>query len=154
MKLCRRAFSTGLFCLPFAAALPARGQSADIWSAPRAWEALSSDEIRMIDVRSREEWSDTGVAERAWPISMHEARFPERLFAARELAVGRQVALICATGGRSGYIQRSLRKGGYDGFIDVSEGMLGSDLGAGWIAAGLPVVSAEQALAVLPPALL
>lgn len=108
----------------------------------------------MIDVRSREEWSDTGVAARVWPISMHEARFPDRLFAAKALAEGRQVALICATGGRSGYILRSLRKGGYDGFIDVSEGMLGSGMGKGWIAAGLPVVTADQALATLPPALL
>lgn len=154
MIMSRRVFSTGVFCLPLAAALPARSQSADIWSAPHAWEALSNDEIRMIDVRSREEWAETGVAERAWPISMHEARFPDRLFAAREAAEGRQVALICATGGRSGFIMRSLRTSGYDGFIDVSEGMLGSDVGVGWIAAGLPVVTAEQALAALPTALL
>ena len=34
----------------------------------------------MMDVRSRPEWADTGIAEGAWPISMHEDRFPERFF--------------------------------------------------------------------------
>ncbi|MDD9744007.1 MULTISPECIES: rhodanese-like domain-containing protein [Marinovum] len=154
MNLHRRAFSTGLLCLPLAQALPAQAQSADVWPAQRAWDALNADDIRMIDVRARSEWAATGVAAQAWPISMHENRFSDRLFAARDLAGERQIALICATGGRSGYIQRSLRKAGYTGFIDVSEGMLGSDLGVGWIAAGLPVVPLDDALAALPPALL
>ena len=115
-----------------------------------AHAALQSDLIRMIDVRSRAEWTETGVAERTWAISLHEDRFSDRLFAARELAGNRELALICATGGRSGSVMRSLRQAGYTGFIDVSEGMLGSQLGAGWIASGLPVVDIETALAALP----
>ena len=104
----------------------------------------------MIDVRSRQEWTGTGVAGNAWPISLHEDRFAERLFAAREQAEGRPVALICATGGRSGSVMRSLRQAGYSGFLDVSEGMLGSAAGPGWIAGGYPVVSVDVALAALP----
>ncbi|WP_375255416.1 rhodanese-like domain-containing protein [Yoonia sp.] len=135
--------------LPTAAA----AQSSEIWSVGEAHDALQQDLIRMIDVRSRQEWAETGLADRAWAISLHEDRFPERLFAARALAEGRPVALICATGGRSGSVMRSLRQAGYSGFVDVSEGMLGSARGPGWIAAGLPVVDMDAALAALPETL-
>lgn len=147
---------TAGFTLMAAAMAPvsAVAQTAEIWSSDRAYDALRQDLIRMIDVRSRPEWSETGVAEGAWPISLHEDRFSERLFAARELADSRPVALICATGGRSGSVMRSLRQAGYSGFVDVSEGMLGSSVGPGWIAAGHPVVSLEAALAALPKRLL
>jgi rhodanese-related sulfurtransferase len=128
-------------------------QTAEIWSVSNAHQALKSDLIRMIDVRSRAEWADTGVAENAWAISLHEDRFPERLFEARTLAEGRRIALFCATGGRSGSIMRSLRQAGYGGFIDVSEGMLGSAHGPGWIATGLPVVNMENAISALPKSL-
>ena len=125
-------------------------QQAEIWSAKDAHDSLMNDLIRLVDVRSREEWADTGVAKYAWPISLHEERFPERLFAAKDMAGGRPVALICATGGRSGYVFRSLRQAGYNGFIDVAEGMMGSPRGEGWIAAGLPTVSSDVALNDLP----
>lgn len=128
-------------------------QTAKIWSSDSAYNALRQDRVRMIDVRSRPEWADTGIAEGAWPISMHEDRFPERLFSARAMAKGRPVALICATGGRSGRVMRSLQQAGYSDFVDVSEGMLGSAAGQGWIAAGHPVVSMEAALAALPEGL-
>ena len=84
---------------------------------------------------------------------MHERGFPERLFATRGLAGDRPVGLICATGGRSAAVLRALRQGGYSGYVDISEGMLGSRAGRGWIAAGLPVVSAGAALGALPTAL-
>jgi rhodanese-related sulfurtransferase len=131
----------------------AMAQNVEIWQAQQAHDALVADRIKMIDVRSREEWAETGLAELAWPISLHEDRFSKRLFAARELANGRPVALICATGGRSGSVMRRLRQSGYDGFIDVSEGMLGSRRGPGWINSGLPVVSMETGLSALPKAL-
>jgi rhodanese-related sulfurtransferase len=131
----------------------AMAQNVEIWQAQQAHDALVADRIKMIDVRSREEWAETGLAELAWPISLHEDRFSKRLFAAREFANGRPVALICATGGRSGSVMRRLRQSGYDGFIDVSEGMLGSRRGPGWINSGLPVVSMETGLSALPKAL-
>ncbi len=90
----------------------------------------------------------------AWLISMHESGFAERLFTARELAAGRTVAIICATGGRTRSVMQGLKRAGYTGFADVSEGMLGSSSGPGWIAAGLPLVSMEQALGNMPPDLL
>lgn len=107
----------------------------------------------MLDIRSAEEWAETGVAEGALPVSLHEEGFAERLFKARELAQGRPVALICATGGRTDYVMQALRGAGQGGFVDVSEGMMGSALGRGWIASGLPVVPADKALSTLPDAL-
>ncbi|MEC9104216.1 MAG: rhodanese-like domain-containing protein, partial [Pseudomonadota bacterium] len=46
-----------------------------------------------------------------------------------------------------------LMRAGYTGYADISEGMLGSGAGPGWIAAGLPVVPLDAALASLPEAL-
>lgn len=134
-------------------ATSAKGQSRDIWSVTEAFDALLQDRIRLLDIRSSEEWNETGVAEMAWPVSLHEERFSERLLKARNLVDGRPIALICATGGRSGALMNYLRQSGYENFIDVSEGMLGSSAGPGWIKAGLPVVTAQEAITGLPAAL-
>jgi rhodanese-related sulfurtransferase len=127
--------------------------SDDIWSATRAFDALLQDRLRMLDIRTPEEWGETGVAQGAWPVNLYDEGFPDRLFKARDLAGDRPLALICRTGGRSGGVMETLRKSGYTGFVDVAEGMLGSAAGPGWIKAGLPVVTAQEAIASLPPAL-
>jgi len=132
----------------------AQAQSREIWSVQQAHTALLEDRLRLLDIRSRDEWRETGVAQGAWLVSMHEGGFQQRLFATRQLAAGRTIALICATGGRSGAVTQALRQAGYEGFVDVSEGMLGSRIGPGWIAAGLPVVSMDEALGALPAELL
>lgn len=125
-------------------------QSRAIWSVTEAYEALQRDEIRLMDIRSPDEWSETGVAQGAWPVSLHLEGFSNRLMAARVLSEDRPVALICATGGRSGAVFKSLKEAGYEDFIDVSEGMLGSSVGSGWINTSLPVISLEEAKADLP----
>ncbi len=122
----------------------------EIWSAQEAFEALETDSIALLDIRSRDEWNETGVAKSAWVVSMHERGFEKRLFAARELAGDKPIALICATGGRSARLLAALKRAGYSGFIDVSEGMLGSRRGPGWIARGLPITNLETALLNLP----
>ena len=147
-------------CLAFIAALPALpvskmalAQSRDAWSVQQIHAALLEDRIRLLDIRTRKEWRDTGVASGAWPVSMHNTRFPGRLSIARKLAGDRPIAMICATGTRSGMVTRALRLAGHEGFINVPEGMLGSRLGPGWIKASLPVMSIEEALAALPDGL-
>ena len=125
----------------------------EIWSADEAADALADGAISLIDIRSRQEWAETGVAQGAWPVSMHERGFERRLFAARDLSGEREIALICATGGRSRRLLAALKRAGYPGFIDVSEGMLGSRRGPGWIARGLPITDLENALAALPETL-
>lgn len=129
---------------------PLTAQTRTIWSADEAYDALLADSARVIDVRSRGEWLETGIGAGVWPISMHEDRFPDRLFAAKALAGSRKVGLICATGGRSASLLRALRQARHDGYVDISEGMLGSRRGPGWLAAGLPLVPLNAALASLP----
>lgn len=128
----------------------AKAATPEIWSAPDAAEALAKNEISLIDVRSRPEWLETGIAVGAWPISLHEGEFEQRLFTARDLSGPRPVALICATGGRSARLLSALNQAGYEGFIDVSEGMLGSRRGPGWIARGLTTVDIVTAMLAMP----
>lgn len=104
----------------------------------------------MIDVRSREEWLETGIGAENWPISMHEGRFPDRLHASKALAGSRDVGLIRAAVGRSAALFRALRHAGDEGYVDIFEGMPGSRRGPGWLAAGLPVVPLDAALAAMP----
>lgn len=121
-----------------------------VWSALDVADALRAGEISLIDIRTRSEWSESGLALGAWPISMHEVGFEQRLIAARNLSGDRPVALICATGGRSARLLKALVQAGYTNFIDVSEGMFGSQHGPGWIARGLPMTDLETALVQLP----
>ncbi len=108
-------------------------------TAPEAHEAAKKGEVVFIDVRSPEEWAQTGIATTAHPVSMHKPGFLQKL---GKLVGGdktKAVALICATGSRSGYLRKELKKYGYNNVISVSEGMLGGQRGKGWIPRGLPV---------------
>ncbi len=150
----RRRFTFGISSFALLSGVQgAHAQRRAVWSASDAFDALSADRARVIDVRTRDEWTETGVGSGIWPISMHEDRFPDRLFAAKDLAGDRDIGLICATGGRSAYLQRALLLAGYKGYFDIAEGMLGSRSGPGWMATGLPVVAVDEALASLPEAL-
>ncbi|MFQ5785148.1 MAG: rhodanese-like domain-containing protein, partial [Alphaproteobacteria bacterium] len=67
-----------------------------------------------------------------------------RHFVADVLAVvGRDrnapIALICASGRRSGYARDLLAKNGFTRVYSIAEGMAGSARGPGWLARGLPV---------------
>ena len=151
MNFQRRKILVLLATLPALPSLAATSeQSRGILTVQQAHAQLLEDRIRMLDIRSRGEWRETGIAQGAWAVSVHHWRFVERLFTAHELAENRPLALICATGIRSGSVMRALRLAGYDGFSDVSEGMLGSKRGPGWIKAGLPVVTMDEALAATP----
>jgi len=106
-----------------------------------AYRLSQAGHIVLIDVRLESEWRKTGIAETAVPITMHQRPedFISRLGAAAEAAGGAPVALICARGNRSAYLQRALKAYGLDGIIDVTGGMLGGNGAPGWIPAGLPV---------------
>lgn len=112
-------------------------------SAPDAAELVAAGELVLLDIRSPEEWSETGVAEGAWPVSMHTPAFPSQLQAILAQYGPSQVALICATGGRTEYVTDILEKNGIIGVADVSEGMFGNGTDVGWIGRGLPVVTRE-----------
>lgn len=116
-----------------------------ILSAPQVQDHVQTGKMILIDIRSRGEWQDSGLAQGAWPISMHERDFGPRMRAVLAKYTPDQIALICATGGRTARMADILEKNGILGVTDVSEGMFGNRNGPGWIKRGLPIVTLKQA---------
>jgi len=140
MKLTRRdtvALMVSAICAT--ATVPLVYASSGIMSAPDALAAAAKGELVLVDIRTRGEWKQTGLAEPAHAISMHEAGFVRNLAKALGGNRANKVALICATGGRSAHMQRILATAGFTNVVDVSEGMIGSSAGPGWLRRGLPI---------------
>lgn len=110
-----------------------------VLSAADAYNQARSGKILLLDIRHPEEWRDTGVGEGAYPLSLHQKGFLRKLRSLTGGDTSKPIALICATGSRSQYLQRELLKRGYQTVIDVPEGMEGNRKGRGWIKLGLPV---------------
>ena len=138
--------SLALFLSLIFIAWPAHADT-PLMSAPQAYEKLSKGDLVVLDIRSREEWQDSGVAQGALPISMHEKDFLERFQSVLLEYEPEKIAMICATGGRSAEVTYFLEQNGLTGVADISEGMFGNRNGPGWLKHGLPVVSASEALA-------
>lgn len=117
-----------------------------ILSAPEAAHKMSAGEIVVLDIRTPEEWKESGIAKGAWPVSMHTRQFPSQLQSILNLYGPQNVALICATGGRTDYVVNVLERNGIHGVADISEAMFGNGTDPGWIARGLPVVSPDEAM--------
>lgn len=127
-------------------AVPA-GAETPIISAPEASTLVEANALVVLDIRRPEEWAETGIAKGAWPVSMHTPEFPQQLQTILTNYRPEQIALICATGGRTAYVTEILERNGISGIADLSEGMFGNSNGPGWLARGLPVVSIEEATA-------
>ena len=112
-------------------------------TAAKAWQALNAGQITLIDIRTPEEWQETGVARGAVRIDLHHPEGAEGFVGAVLQAVNGDrhapLALICRTGNRSGHIQQFLQSVGFTRVYDVSEGMAGSRAGPGWLKRRLPV---------------
>lgn len=116
-----------------------------IQSAPEVAAALESGDLVLLDIRTPEEWKETGLAKGAWPVSMHRPDFSKNLQMILAKYKPEQVAIICATGGRTSYVADVLAQNGIKGVVDLSEGMHGNKNGPGWIARGLPISSLPDA---------
>ena len=136
-----------LFALILASRLVLAGSDAHVITAPEALDRVESGELLMVDVRSAAEWRKTGIPEPAIPVTIHQPGGPSAFYEAIMEAVGdkdRSIAVICATGRRSGVARRILTEGGFTAVFDVSEGMLGNSSEPGWIARGLPTKSCDD----------
>lgn len=118
--------------------------------AQEAYDRLTAGKLVLIDIRTPEEWQETGVAPGAWLLDMRAERFGAWMAATVERNPGHEVAMICRTGNRTGRVAQWLRGNDLSGVLDVSEGMVGGRNGRGWIPLGLPVVPAREAFEAMP----
>ena len=107
--------------------------------AIQAHTRAEAGKLVLIDVRTEEEWRETGIGTSAVPISMLDRAFLQKLDAAVGGDKTKPIAMICASGVRSAMVARALANYGFSWVYDVSEGMDGSRAGPGWLARKLPV---------------
>ena len=120
-------------------------------TATEAYDQVKSGEIILVDVRTPEEWAETGIGEGAIPLDMRTDDFVRNLVALRRANPETPIAMICRTGNRSQFVVSALAGQGFPGLLDVAEGMVGGPRGKGWIPTGLPTVpgTPENVAAVL-----
>jgi len=104
-----------------------------------AYAKALAGEIVLIDIRTPEEWAETGVADVALRNNLHASDFIPTLLTIRDQNPETPLALICRSGSRSGYATTQLYQAGLTNIVDVVEGMGGSGMGPGYIARGLPM---------------
>jgi rhodanese-related sulfurtransferase len=101
---------------------------------------IAAGKAVLVDVRTPEEWAETGVATAATPIDMTSPTFMDELQKLLASNPGKRLALICRSSNRSSQLAHLLEtQSGLSDLIDVAGGMLGKGADIGWIAAGLPV---------------
>ena len=132
-----------LILLP-ALAPPAAAQ--DTIKAREAWQQARTGKLTIVDIRSPEEWRETGVAKGAWKVTIHGPQQMRGFLAQLLRRTGgdrtRPITLICATGIRSEYARRYLRRQGFTNVSHIPEGMMGRSVfrggGRGWLKHHLP----------------
>lgn len=117
----------------------ANAQGYDIMQATTAYEAAKNGEIILVDIRTPQEWLETGIGEGAIALDMRENSFVAALSELRQQNPDKPIAIICRSGNRSNYVVNALTDQKFPGLVDVSEGMLGGRNGKGWVPSGLPV---------------
>ncbi len=136
----RRLFAA--FVIFALSAAPALAANEDI-PAPEALEMARQGQAVLIDIRTPEEWRQTGVAPGAERVNLYVQGGPAAFLQGVLDAVGgdksKPVALICRTGNRTTRAAEFLRAQGFTNVLNVKEGMAGSGAGPGWLKRGLPV---------------
>lgn len=129
---------TPLFAFVFMLASSAHAQVAQM-TPDEAYTKALAGEIVLIDIRTPEEWAETGLPEVALRNNIYAPDFIQTLLAIRKQNPATPLALICRTGSRSARTTAQLYQAGLTDMIDVVEGMAGSRVGPGWQARGLPM---------------
>ena len=113
-------------------------------TAPDAYVAAKAGNIILVDIRTPEEWAQTGIGEGAIALDMTEKSFVDSLVKLRAVHPDKPIAFICRTGNRSGYVFGALNQQGFPNLLDVSEGMAGGPNGKGWGPRGLPTYAGTK----------
>ncbi len=100
-------------------------------------------ELVLIDVRSPQEWRQTGVPRGARRVTIHDPGglkgFVDAMAAAVDGDLKKPIAVICARGNRSTAAQKVLSEAGFTRVFNIREGFAGGPYGPGWVKRGLPV---------------
>jgi len=112
----------------------------EVVDPPTAHRLAEAGSIHLIDIRRPDEWKATGSGEGAARLDMRRKDFIVELDKITGGDRAAPVALICARGVRSAWLNNRLTEAGFTNIIDVPEGMLGSAAGPGWLKRGLPLV--------------
>ncbi len=110
-------------------------------SAPEALAAAQQGRLTIVDIRTPQEWRQTGIAQGVERIDMRDPHFERALLARVGHDKNAPIALICRTGNRTARMQAALRDAGFTNVYHIAEGMAGSQHGPGWMARGLPMES-------------
>lgn len=116
-------------------------QTGPTLDAETAFQRARAGDLLLVDIRQPDEWAATGSPQGAQRLDLRSPDFLDRLSALTTGDRSRPIALICASGGRSARTAVALAEAGFTNVLDVSEGMLGSSAGPGWLARGLPTVT-------------
>jgi rhodanese-related sulfurtransferase len=121
--------------------LAQRAATGQVMGAAEAHAKALAGEVVLVDVRTPEEWAETGVPASAHAVTMHQdgRAFVAGLSQALGGDTTRPLAIICRSGNRTSAIYADLRRAGFSGLINVAEGISGGPHGAGWLKAGLPM---------------
>jgi rhodanese-related sulfurtransferase len=116
-----------------------------VMSAPEVNALLTQGKTILVDVRTPEEWRETGLPAGALRLDYANRGSSAEFVTAFAALVGGDrsapVAVICRSGNRSAKVQSLLRDNGFTSVINVAEGMRGGEAGPGWLKRGLPVIA-------------
>ncbi len=111
-------------------------------TAEEAQAKAERGDLLLIDVRSPQEWRQTGIPASAVPVTIHQAGGAQAFYKAILDVVdgdpSRPIAVICARGNRSIKAFQFLKAQGFTAVSNVGEGMFGNGKAPGWLARGLP----------------
>jgi rhodanese-related sulfurtransferase len=119
-----------------ALAKTARAQSSGTLSAREANDGVTAGALLVIDIRTPDEWTDTGVPQGALRLDAETPGFEVRLAGIRLDHPGKRIALIDRSGGLAAGLQAKLAGRGWRDLVMVRGGMLGP---GGWLSEKLPV---------------
>lgn len=144
---CLRLFCLVLALMLLGGAAAHAGEHASL-AADRAHALSQAGERLIVDVRTPQEWQQTGVPEGAATVSLHDPGGPAGFGRSVLEAVGGDlsapVAVICRTGNRSQRAYELLVAQGFTDVRDISEGVAGGSNGPGWMPRGLPMEACRQ----------
>ncbi|RDJ21006.1 rhodanese-like domain-containing protein [Bosea caraganae] len=105
-------------------------------SAREAYDGVRARKLILVDIRTPEEWTDTGVPKGALRFDAEASGFEVRLAGLRVDYPNKRIILIDRSGGQASSVQQKLAGRGWRDLAIVRAGMLGN---GGWLAERLPV---------------